>query len=113
MDVPFPLNTPLPFFGVDNNRFKIGDVVYEALEDPDDGYRSYLTSVAVRDGGIFFPNPVATVTITECSEPEPNNDSFAGYAIKGEDGHQWLKFGTDTSDNYYPCFVFRYTPKAQ
>jgi len=41
-----------------------------------------------------------------------NDEFFEGYEFRDiEDGHMWLKIGTDYADEYYPCFVFRYTPK--
>ena len=113
MNVPFPLNQPLPFHGVDNHRFKLGPNVFEAIEDPDDGYRSYLGSVQATDGeGIFFATPVDTVKVVEVV----NNaweDQFHGYEARSvADGHVWLRFGTDFYLDYYPGFVFRYTPRA-
>ena len=114
MDVPFPLDIPLPFYGVDNERFKLGDVVYEVLDDPDDGYRSYLKSVVVTDGaGIFFPNPVATVRavpLETWKAYEYADGNFDGFALVDDAGHRWLVFGTNTDDQYYPSFEFHYFP---
>lgn len=105
---PFPLHTPLPFYGVDNNRFKLGAVVYEAREDDRDGYRSYLDSVVVSDGGIFFGMPVDTVEAVELLERD-----FEGFALKSAvDGKEWLRFGTESDDPYYPQFVFRYSART-
>jgi hypothetical protein len=120
MDIktPFPVNTPLPFYGVDGNRLKLGDKVYEAVEDPDDGYRSCLGSVEVRaDGaGIFFPNPVDTVVVVDLDEPRPSGADGAadGWALTSTaDGHVWLAFGTEHYDQYYPGFLFRYSPRTK
>lgn len=33
------------FYGVDGYCFKLGKTVWEAIENPDDGYRSYLDSI--------------------------------------------------------------------
>lgn len=110
MTTPFPMNTPLPFFGVDNEKFKLGDTVYEALEDGNDGYRSYLGSIEVRaDGGIFFGQPVDTVVAVD-APAEPKD--FDGYLLRStEDGHVWLRFGTEDAGDYYPTFIFEYTPR--
>jgi hypothetical protein len=95
------------FHGVDNNRFKLGKRVFEAIEDPDDGYRSYLGSVERTDGdGIFFPLPLARVKVSEFEQ-----DRERGYSFTDKDGHVWLVFGTNSDDDYYPCFFFRYQPK--
>jgi hypothetical protein len=95
------------FYGVDTGSFKLGNTVYTAVEDEDDGYRSYLGSIeeASPEGKIFFNQPLATVTVvarTGCDE---------GYYLLGQDGHVWLTVGTNSTDDYYPCFVFEYQPK--
>lgn len=98
-----------PFFGVDNNTFKLGDTVYEAVEDESDGYRSMLEDVKVKDheGLIFFGQPVATVRLVS------DDGEFDGYRLVDvADGHVWLRFGTDAADDYYPMFTFEYAAKA-
>lgn len=111
---PFPLNKEVKFYGVDCERFKIGSQVFEALEDPSDGYRSYLQSVEVVDKeaakkSTFFKKAVDTVKIFERHDLDMN-----GYVLVSTvDGHVWLEFGTDETDDYYPCFVFRYTPRKK
>lgn len=115
--MPVPLGVRLPFYGVDNQCFKLGDVVYEAMEDPDDGYRSYLGSVVVKDaaGLIFFGKPVDEVVVVALavSETEPPDYPFNGYVVKSlRDGHEWLRFGTEDYLNYYPGFVFKYQPRT-
>ncbi len=99
------------FYGVDTNCFKLDDVVYEAIEDPDDGYRSYLDCVQICDvavaSKIFFGLPVARVVVENADEGD-----FEGYKLTDlHDGHEWLRFGTDRSDGWYPYFVFEYSPK--
>lgn len=95
------------FHGVDNNRFKLGKRVFEALEDPDDGYRSYLGSIERgASEGIFYPDPLERVKVGEF-----DHDNEHGYSLIGKSGHVWLVFGTNTDDDYYPCFFFRYQPK--
>jgi hypothetical protein len=103
MDTPFPLDTPLPFHGVDNLRFK---------------NRSALGSVAVHDGvGIFFGTPVDTVTVVPLNESQqydPYRTEFAGWVVKStSDGHEWLRFGTENYSDYCPGFVFRYSPRTE
>lgn len=102
------LNGTYSFFGVCHNEFKLNDQVWEAIEDPDDGYRSYLGSVERKDSnGIFFPNPVAQVRLTH--EDDGNRDVYRLADVN--DGYVWLEFGTDNTDDYYPYFVFEYHPK--
>lgn len=95
------------FFGVDGDLFKLDAVVYEASEDPSDDYRSYLESIVVvpAPDAIFFAMPVARVKVVDAGNVE-------GWRLVDEGGHCWLEVGTDYSDDeYYPCYVFRYTPK--
>jgi len=97
------------FYGVCNNCFKIGSVVFEALEDENDGYRSSLKGVNVltdeevksRDL-IFFHESIAQVKII--------TDEDNLYLADTTTGHTWLRVGTDTTDSCYPMFRFEYTP---
>lgn len=110
-----------PFFGVDHNCFKLGERVFEAVEDESDGYRSCLGSVEVRapNGKVFFPNPIDTVYLSRVSEPvDPKGheyvDGFDLYRLTSiDDGHVWLEFGTENVNDYYPGFVFRYHPRKE
>lgn len=99
------------FYGVDNYMFKLDNHIWEVIEDPEDGYRSSLGPVEARHENdkkvnrIFFREPIAIVSVVEDSEVG------TGYAlIDCEIEHTWLKFGTDNTENYYPCFYFNYTP---
>ena len=95
------------FYGCDNNLFKLGEIVFEAVEDPDDGYRSYLDCVISKksDAGIFPNRILANVQIKQDSSDDEIHN------LIDKDGHIWLTFGADRNDAYYPYFVFRYTPK--
>jgi hypothetical protein len=97
----------LPFYGVDNYSFKIGEDVFEALEDESDGYRSCLGSVEVKDaeGLIFFETPIVQVTLSA-----KDDGYFEGHVLTDQNGHEWLHIGTENYDDYYPSFVFRYEP---
>ena len=95
------------FFGVDNNCFKIGNIVFEAMEDAEDGYRSLMKEIQVRkdvDGLIFFRAALDHVKVVRVDEDIWNLVSL-------EDGHVWLEIGTDYADSYYPFFVFTYHPR--
>ena len=96
------------FFGVNCNCFKLGNQVFEAIEDESDGYRSYLESVEVVQGNLVFPrSKLARVKVEEFED-----GYFDGYRLVGvSDGHEWLRFGTDNIDDYYPGFIFDYSPK--
>ena len=103
------------FHGVDNTSFCIGKngsrMALEAVEDPDDGYRSYFGCFATSAvDKIFFGSPIARVLFKEVKDTE-GGPNFDGWILQDEDtGHIWLKVGTDSSNDYYPYFVFDYTP---
>jgi hypothetical protein len=96
------------FYGVWNECFKLGSKIYQAYEDPDDGYRSYLGSIEVvdkTDRMVFARASLGEVVVAE-------DDYLDGFKLVDTNtGHTWLAVGTDHSCNYYPYFVFNYTPK--
>ena len=115
----------LEYYGADtgDHTFKVDDIVFKVLEDPDDGYRSHLGTIDYtrEHNSIFFKTPVAKVMIeTYDSKHDPDeprdDDSFSGVKqgyrlVDVDDGHVWLEFGTDNYDDYYPMFMFRHHPK--
>ena len=118
------LGERVDFFGVDNNAFCIshpttGRVAFEAIEDEDDGYRSMLKEVkeVPLDGLVFFGSPVTSVTVRDIQEGSSDDifedsvdNSFEGYVLVDDAGHEWLRLGTGNYNDYYPCFTFRYNP---
>lgn len=108
-------------YGVCNNTIKIGcqkcgQILFvEILEDPNDGYRSMLGEVKVtkKSDGIFVDKPIDTVYFDEFKYSSTHESPFEGYRILGtENKYTWLLFGTENYDDYYPCFVFNWNPKA-
>lgn len=112
------VGTELPYFGMDNNCFKLGSKVYEAIEDPSDGYRSYLEAVEVKgdtSGLVFSTRRLAKVKVTELNTTETYKGTeypFDGIALVDvTDGHVWAEIGTGHGDEYYPSYVCRQNPK--
>lgn len=113
----------LEYFGCDSAayEFKLDDIIFKVLEDPDDGYRSCLGVIEYGDqsDAIFFRHSLGKVRIETYSDETEEagwRDSIKreGYRLVDvSDGHVWLEFGTDNTDDYYPYFVFRHTPKQQ
>jgi hypothetical protein len=110
------------YYGADDasNEFKVDDIIFRVLEDPDDGYRSHLGVIEYgeQSNAIFFRSPLAKVRIESFERERATGDwdqlggAGTGYRfVDVEDGHVWLEFGTDNTDDYYPYFVFRHTPK--
>lgn len=94
------------------NRFQLGTVIFEAIEDENDGYRSMLQEViVVKDNAKTRKGDfLASVKIKQVTDPY----DFEGWElVDEEDGHIWLKLGTNNADDYYPYFTFDFTPKKQ
>ena len=96
------------FYGVDNHCFKIGFHTFEAVEDADDGWRSFMECVNVKADNelIFFRHSIANIRIEVLTE----NVKIYRF-VDADDDHIWLAFGTDLHDEWYPVFVFEYNPK--
>jgi hypothetical protein len=90
------------FYGVDNHVFCIGinghKAAFEVLEDPSDGYRSYLKTIEVAPiDHIFFATPIAVVLITK-------SQHVWEFVDTQDSRHVWLTFGTANADYFYPVF---------
>jgi hypothetical protein len=116
----FQVNLEADFYGVDSHCFKLNNYVFEAVEDPDDGYRSCMAEIQMKDNIdnlIFFGTPIGRVRVEECSRETNYADGIRcldGYKLVDiEDGHVWLRFGTDESESYYPSFFFNYQTKNE
>ena len=110
----------MDYYGSDDaaHEFKLDDIIFRVLEDPDDGYRSHLGVIEYGDqsNAIFFRTSLGRVRIEtyagDVDDGHGNSQNNQGYRLVDVvDGHVWLEFGTDNTDDYYPYFVFRHTPK--
>lgn len=94
--------------------FVLDDVVYTAIEDPSDGYRSSLSALEV--GGecsnVFTPCFVSCRYRTEYGDGDSDGrceilvmtDIFTDEPV--------LEIGTSRTDDYYPSFVAIFRPEA-
>jgi hypothetical protein len=112
------VDTELEYFGACDAtyEFKLDDIIFRVLEDPNDGYRSCLGVIEYgeQSNSIFFRTSVAKVRIETYSDLDRDayNSACQGYRLVDvDDGHIWLEFGTDNTDDYYPYFIFRHMPK--
>jgi hypothetical protein len=72
------------FYGVDGQTFKLDNWTLGAIEDPSDGYRSYLDCVVITSDpdAIFFDTPLDRIRI---------EDEGDGYKlVSTKDGHKWM-----------------------
>jgi hypothetical protein len=96
-----------------NNYFKIGSIVFNAVENEDDGYRSSLEGIFVvavdeqKNLQLLFKEEPINVKIKVTEDfMYLYNDNESIISITPT--LPILKIGTDHSDDYYPLFVFDY-----
>lgn len=102
------LSASLYYNNQGDHIFQLGSVVFEVLEDPDDGYRSYMGVVRVikQDANRNPGDYLGGIKIEKIDK-----NGLDGYELVDEsNGHIWLSFGTDNNDDYYPCFYFNFYP---
>lgn len=92
-------------------RFRLDDVIYMAIEDPSDGYRSSMREIKVSDGemkNVFAPVKVLCRIRTK-GEYGGTDDTLE--IIDMENGLVILEVGTDNCDDYYPMWVGAWHPE--
>lgn len=99
---------PLLDRGVDCNvcLFTFDGVTYEAIEDPDDGYRSYCSDVIISDKEPMYRFPEIKVV---CCMDEYGGDILVVRDVLN--GKTVLEIGTKYTDDFYPCCHFSYMPE--
>lgn len=97
--------------------FILDDVVYAAIENPDDGYRSYLEKILVIDDEIvisqitnrFTPQKVQVTYIEELGYSGQRVLYFD--SVNNAKRLEVLIIGTMWDDNYYPYCVMNFYPE--
>ncbi len=93
-------------------RFRLDGIVYAAIEDPDDGYRSSMKELLVDDSATM-KNTFPGITVVGRHLTENNYGTCdILQLIDIKTGELVLEVGTDDSEDYYPCFVANFTPGA-
>lgn len=88
-------------------RFCLDGVTYDAVEDPDDGYRSWLRELEVVKDVPKIKLPDCPV-ICEMSDKYETDILIIRDAISKK---RVLSIGTDYRDDWYPVCVFNYNPE--
>ena len=87
--------------------FTLDGINYEAVEDPNDGYRSYLGYIRTTETAprISFEEEKVEVCGWESRDTEGLQIlcAYTGYPI--------LVVGTRNIDDWYPCCTMEYTPE--
>jgi hypothetical protein len=93
--------------------FELDDVVYTVTEDPSDGYRSSMESIA-KGGTVTNRFPPCRV-VGSMKVPDPDSYESSHDVLELRDvttGLIVLEVGTGNTDDYYPYYVANFDPKA-
>ncbi len=91
-------------------RFVLDGITYKAIENPDDGYRSYCNELEVCNeivSNTFAPHKVMAKMKEDGSYQK--NDTLQ--LIDVITGKVVLEVGTDNTDDYYPYCVMQWNPE--
>ena len=91
---------------VNTVKFQLDGVTYVAIENPDDGYRSYMEDLRPCADKITNPIPETEVV---CVHKATDSDILE--VIDAQNGETILRIGTEDIDNYYPVCIFEYSPE--
>jgi hypothetical protein len=92
-------------------RFRLDGVTYLAIEDPCDGYRSSMREIKVSDTPMKNIFPVHRVIVSHRTKGEFQKEDDVLEFRSVLTGKLVLEVGTSNVDDYYPCFVARFTPE--
>ena len=94
-------------------RFRLDGVVYMAVEDPEDGYRSCMRELFIDESAVmkntFPPVDVVATHINEMSDYEAAD--ILRIVSTDKDGGIILEVGTGNTGDYYPFFVADFRPE--
>ena len=93
-------------------RFRLDGVVYMAVEDPSDGYRSSMRSI--ESGDWPMTNEFTPVLVFGRHEVKGRNgnENDVLELLDAATGKVVLSVGTECIDDYYPRFVCFFNPTA-
>ena len=97
------LSTP----DVEAMRFRLDGIVYIAMSNESDGYRSSLKSLTVQEN-----NEITNTFPPECVLVRKSNDAYIDTLLIVNPVTLLLiaEVGTNTTDDYYPSFVSSFWP---
>lgn len=91
-------------------RFKLNGVTYKAIENPDDGYRSYCEELVVSEEKIKNAFPPQKVEVRIYPSIDGSMDEILQF-IDFYTRKVVLEVGTDRSCSYYPFCHFKWYPE--
>ena len=94
--------------------FRLDGIVYTAIENPIDGYRSCMRKLSAEDG-VDIDNVFAPVEVIARHRRKGEHNSEEDDVLEVLDaktGKAVIEVGTDYMDDYYPYFVAAFDPTA-
>lgn len=91
-------------------RFVLDGITYKAVEDPSDGWRSYLGELSVTDEKVQYNFPPQKV-IGKMREDEEYSKNDVIEFYDPITNKLVLAVGTDNHDDWYPCCVMVWNPE--
>lgn len=91
-------------------KFAIDGVTLLAMEDPDDGYRSYMRDLVIVEEPCKIKLPDIRVCCTMCPDGELYKNEVLSF-VDVLSGKEILAVGTENTDDYYPYCVLEWTPE--
>lgn len=88
-------------------RFELDGQVYEAVENPSDGYRSYMDKLVISNKRVRNRIPETQVV---CVYRDDSDNDLLDF-IDCKNGKIFLTIGTKHMHDYYPVCVFEYNPE--
>lgn len=90
--------------------FRLDDTVYTVYENPDDGYRSYAYDGVEVEDLSKSSKKLKDFTIKVIAKQDENPDRDILQLVSVKSGNIIFEIGTDGSCDYYPNFVYRWSP---
>jgi len=91
-------------------QFFMDGKTFTAVEDPDDGYRSFLEGIYVGPNNKYLLAPPINREVRATHEDSDQRDLLTITDI--ETGHVWLEIGTEDTDDWYPYCVMHWNAMA-
>lgn len=92
-------------------RLRLDGKVYTAVEDPSDGYRSSMDRLFVDDSQIKNEFPPIRVLARMKGDDNWGGVNKTIELLDMVTGKVVAEFGTDNTEDYYPCFVSAFSPE--
>ena len=93
-------------------RFRLDGVVYVAVEDPNDGYRSMMKDLKIDNDATMKNIFIGCEVICTHIEKGDYYDHDILELVDAKTGKAVLRVGTGNYNDYYPYFVAEFNPTA-